>query len=117
MDKTLFAIRLVFIALCAWGGWLVTLTILAGDSRRWWAVVGGFFIGALVVLVDIMLKGFSLRGLSALTFGIGVGVLIAHFISISPLLDQGDPQTVYLVRVSLFIVCPYLATVIALRGK
>jgi uncharacterized protein YacL len=117
MDKTLLAIRLAFIAICSWGGWLVSLTILAGDSRRWWAVLGGFFIGVLVVLVDIMLKGFSLRGLSAITFGIGVGVLIAHLISSSPLLEKGDESTIFVVRVSLFIICPYLATVIALRGK
>jgi uncharacterized protein YacL len=117
MDKTLLSIRLVFIALCAWGGWLVSLTILAGDIHRWWAVLGGFFIGVLVVLVDLMLKGFSLRGLSALTFGIGAGALIAHLIGVSPLLEQGEESMIYLVRLSLFIVCPYLVTVIALRGK
>jgi uncharacterized protein YacL len=77
----------------------------------------GFLIGVPVVLVDLMLKGFSLRGLSALTFGIGVGVLIAHLVGSSPLLEQGDPAVIYLVRLGLFIVCPYLATVIALRGK
>jgi uncharacterized protein YacL len=66
-----------------------------------------------------MLKGFSLRGLSAVTFGIGVGLLIAHMVGKSPLFDGGnlDPGTMYLVRVALFVVCPYLATVIALRGK
>ena len=81
------------------------------------AVSVGFLIGVLVVLVDLMLKGFSLRGLSALTFGIGVGALIAHLVGTSPLLEQGDPAVIYLVRLGLFIVCPYLATVIALRGK
>jgi uncharacterized protein YacL len=119
MNKTLLPIRLVFIALCAWGGWLVSFTILAGETNRAWAVVGGFLIGVLVVLVDIMLKGFSLRGLSAVTFGIGVGLLIAHMIGNSPLFEGGtmEVSTVYLVRVALFVVCPYLATVIALRGK
>jgi uncharacterized protein YacL len=122
MDKTLLPIRLVFIALCAWGGWLVSLTILAGESQshRGWAVVGGFFIGLLVVLVDVMLKGFSLRGLSAVTFGLGIGLIIAHLFAVSPLLDRESeltPQTIYQVRVALFIICPYLATVIALRGK
>jgi uncharacterized protein YacL len=119
MNKTLLPIRIVFVALCAWGGWLVSFTILAGETNRAWAVVGGFLIGALVVLVDILLKGFSLRGLSAVTFGIGVGLLIAYMIGNSPLFEGGtmEPGTVYLVRVALFVVCPYLATVIALRGK
>jgi uncharacterized protein YacL len=37
----------------------------------------------------------------------------------SPLLEMGtvDPSTIYLVRLGLFVICPYLATVIALRGK
>lgn len=125
MDKTLLSIRLFFIALCAAAGWLVSLTLLAGDKYRITAIVVGFFIGVLVVLVDMMLKGFSLRGLSALTFGIGVGLLIAYLVGASPLLEQRvdaeqpgvDPSVIYLVRLGLFIVCPYLAAVIALRGK
>jgi uncharacterized protein YacL len=33
------------------------------------------------------------------------------------LLEQGDPAMIYLVRLALFLICPYLSTVIALRGK
>lgn len=121
MDKTLLPIRLVFVALCAFGGWLVSVTILAGDpnANRVYSVVGGFLIGILVVLVDVLLKGFSLRGLSAVTLGIGVGLLIAYMVGKSPLLEQGtlDPSTIYVIQVALFVICPYLATVIALRGK
>ncbi len=117
MDKTLLPIRLVFIALCAAAGWLVSYTILAGDTYRAVALGVGLGIGVLVVLVDVMLKGFSLRGLSAVTFGIGVGVLIAYLIGASPLLEKGEEATIYLVRLALFVICPYLATVIALRGK
>jgi uncharacterized protein YacL len=117
MDKTLFTIRLVFVGLCVAAGWLVSVTILAGDRYRSAAIVVGLCIGLLVVLVDVLLKGFSLRGLSAITFGIGVGLLIAYLVGSSPLLEMGDPETIYLVRVGLFVICPYLATVIALRGK
>ena len=74
-------------------------------------------ISLLVILVDILLKGFSLRGLSALTFGIFTGSLIAFMVSASPLLDEGDPQMLYLVRLALFVICSYLGAVIALRGK
>jgi len=117
MNKTLLPIRIVFVALCAAAGWLVCYAISDWDHFRGRAVAVGFLIGVLVVLVDLMLKGFSLRGLSALTFGIGVGVIIAYMVGSSPLLEQGDPATIYLVRLGLFLVCPYLATVIALRGK
>jgi uncharacterized protein YacL len=65
----------------------------------------------------MLLKGFSLRGLSALTFGLAVGALIAMFLSSSPLFDNGDPQVIYLFRLALFLICTYLGAVIALRGK
>ncbi|MCF7688434.1 MAG: PIN domain-containing protein [Cephaloticoccus sp.] len=117
MNKTLFAIRLVFIALCTSGGWLVCYAISDWDDHRKVAVFIGFMIGILVVLVDILLKGFSLRGLSAITFGLAVGALIAFMINTSPLFDRADEQNLYIARLVLFLVCTYLCTVIALRGK
>jgi uncharacterized protein YacL len=117
MNKTLLPIRLVFMVLCAAGGWLVCYTIQEWDDYRLRATMIGLLIGVLVVLVDIMLKGFSLRGLSAITFGLAVGAVVAFIISSSPLFEYGDPQTVYLFRLALFLVCSYLGTVIALRGK
>ncbi len=117
MNKTLLAIRIFFIALCATASWLVCYTVEDWDHRRGLAVMIGLMIGTLVVLVDLMLKGFSLRGLTALTFGLGVGALISWLISSSPLLNKGDPQIIYLVQLALFVICTYLGTVIALRGK
>jgi uncharacterized protein YacL len=38
-------------------------------------------------------------------------------ISASPLLERGDEALMYLVRLALFLICTYLGTVIALRGK
>ena len=117
MNKTLLSIRIFFIALCAVASWLVCYSIVEWDQHQGLAIVIGLMIGVLVVLVDIMLKGFSLRGLTALTFGLGVGALIAWLISTSPLFSRGDPQTLYLVQLVLFVICTYLGTVIALRGK
>lgn len=117
MNKTLAAIRIVFLVLCTAGGWLVAYAIPEWDAYRGVAVAVGGLIGLLVVLVDVLLKGFSLRGLTAITFGLGVGALIAWLLSTSPLLEQGDPQVIFLVRLALFLICMYLATVIALRGR
>jgi len=117
MNKTLLAIRLVFFSLCLLSSWLVCYAIEEWDRYRWLAVAIGGLIGVLVVLVDLLLKGFSLRGLSAVTFGLGVGALISWLIATSPLLEQGDPQIKFLVRLALFVICMYLGAVIALRGK
>lgn len=117
MKGTLLPIRLVFIALCAAAGWLVCLTEPEWDHRWRLAVAIGLLLGTLVVLVDVMLKGFSLRGLSAISFGLLIGSFISYMVGVSPLLGVGDPQVVFLVRLALFLGVTYLATVIALRGK
>lgn len=117
MNKTLLVIRVFFIALCAVASWLVCYTVEEWDSHRGLAIAIGLMIGVLVVLVDMMLKGFSLRGLTALTFGLAVGAVIAWIVGSSPLLNKGDPQIIYLVQLALFVICTYLGTVIALRGK
>jgi uncharacterized protein YacL len=117
MNKTLLPIRAVFIALCAAAGWLVCYTIPEWDHFQVRATFIGLSIGVLVVLTDILLKGFSLRGLSAITFGLAVGTLISFFIGHSPIFAVGDPQTIFLVQLVLYIVVTYLCTVIALRGK
>lgn len=117
MNRTLLPIRIIFVVLCAAAGWLVCYTIQEWDAFRPRAMLIGLFIGLLVVLVDVLLKGFSLRGLSALTFGLAVGALVAFLLSASPLFRNGDPQIVYLFQLALFLICTYLGTVIALRGK
>jgi uncharacterized protein YacL len=117
VNRTLLPIRITFVLVCAFAGWLVCYAITDWDSRRTVGLFVGLLIGVLTVLVDLLLKGFSLRGLSAVTFGLAVGALIAFLVGTSPLLHYGDPDIIFLVRLGLFVVCGYLATVIALRGK
>ncbi len=120
MNRTLLPIRIGFVVVCTCSGWLICYTVQQWDAY-WLRAAGiGLLIGVLVVLVDILLKGFSVRGLSAITFGLAVGMLISFLISVSPLFEYAsfnDPQTVYLFRLALFLVCSYLGAVIALRGK
>jgi uncharacterized protein YacL len=117
MNRTLLPIRIVFILLCAAAGWLICYTVDDWDRHRLLATFIGGSIGILAVLTDVMLKGFSLRGLSAITFGLGVGTLISYLIGTSPLFRGADTQYTYLAQLSLFLVATYLCTVIALRGK
>ena len=75
-------------------------------------VGGGAFIG-----IDKLLKGFSLRGLSAATFGLFVGSLISYFIGNSVLFTFIDEEPKLIAQIVMYVVCTYLAMVIALRGK
>lgn len=117
MKKTLLVLRICFLVLCVLGSWLLCYTIPEWDRYRGVAVAVGTLIGVLVVLVDMLLKGFSLRGLSAITFGLAIGAVIAWLLGTSPLLKRADEQMIYLSQLALFLICSYLGAVIALRGK
>ncbi|MBC2595119.1 twitching motility protein PilT [Ruficoccus amylovorans] len=118
MKKTIFIIRVFFFILCIVGAWLIRYAAGYEGSEKLIQYVGfGALLGAFTILTDIYLKGFSLRGLTALTFGLAMGALIAMLISISPLFERGDPEIILLVRMSLYIVSMYLGAVIALRGR
>ncbi len=121
MKKNLFIFRIFFMVVSLLGCWMIWYAS-AGSLQLLPVLVIGMGIASLVILTDLLLQGFSLRGLSALTFGLAVGALIAWLIGNSPLFEPLEESeefagTLYLVRLSLYIVCMYLATVIAMRGK
>ncbi|MCC5789018.1 MAG: twitching motility protein PilT [Opitutales bacterium] len=118
--KNILILRIVFLLLCGTSSWLLAHSTGEWDHLRSNFLIGGLLLGGLVILVDILLKGFSLRGLTALTFGLAVGSLVAFLLSASPMFegfDEESEQMVFLVRLSLFVILSYLGAVIALRGK
>ena len=52
----------------------------------------GFGFGGLMIALDEMLKGFSLRAFSATTFGLLLGMAVALLIGHSPLLENADAK-------------------------
>jgi len=117
MKHTLLVIRCLFFFVSVLCGFLVAYAVPEWDAYRWVAVGVAVGIGALVILVDMLLKGFSIRGLSAATFGMFLGWIASALLSSSPLFDKGDPQVVYLFRIALFVILSYFGAAIALRGK
>jgi uncharacterized protein YacL len=117
MKQTITTIRIFFLLLMILGSWLITMTISEWHDSRWVVIAVGGLMGVLVILVDMLLKGFSLRGLSALSFGLFIGWLMAWFISSSPLFEEADSGHLFLARMAVFVILMYLGAVIALRGK
>lgn len=117
MGHTLLTVRVFFVILCLGGGFLVSYAVPEWDDYRLLSVVVGGLIGAFVILVDMLLKGFSIRGLTALSFGIGLGAFVAWMLATSPLFEFAGPEQLFLARLTLFVVMMYLGAVIALRGK
>lgn len=77
----------------------------------------GFGFGGLLIAVDEMLKGFSLRAFSATTFGLLLGALVATLIDRSGLFDSVDDATRQLVRLGLFLGFSYIGMVLAMRSN
>jgi uncharacterized protein YacL len=120
MNKTILIIRIFFLLVSLLGCLLLSHVI--EEWRLWPVIFIGMSVAVLVLLTDVLLEGFSLRGLSAITFGLAIGGLIAYLISSSPLFEPLDNEpgledTLFLSRLVLYVISMYLATVVALRGK
>ncbi len=120
MKNNILIIRIFFFLVCMFGCVLIWYQV--GAWNLWQVLWVGMNLVALVILTDLLLDGFSLRSLSAVTFGLAIGGLIAFMITNSPLFApiKDDPrmeQTMYLASLVLYLVSMYLATMIALRGK
>jgi len=116
MKQQINIFRAILLGFCALGGYVVSV-LFPNSGAAASSVLLALLIGTFLILIDMFLKGFSLRGLTALTFGLLSGILAAHLISVSPLFDGGDPQVIYISRLSVFVAMTYLGGVIALRGK
>jgi uncharacterized protein YacL len=71
----------------------------------------------LLIGVDEMLKGFSLRAFSATTFGLLLGMLVAQLIDQSGLFERVDEDSRMLIRLCLFLAFSYIGMVLAMRSN
>jgi uncharacterized protein YacL len=113
-----WALRALFLILCALGGYAVSQVqpdLVHGQVA---GGIIGFGFGGLVIAIDELLKGFSLRSFSAATFGLVLGTLLAWMIDRSGLFIYVEEQPVrWLVRLGLFLGFGYLGMVMAMRSN
>ena len=116
----LWVIRILFLSLCTMGGYAVSQVrpeFVGGSQGGLIGMVIGFGFGGLLIAVDEMLKGFSLRAFSATTFGLLLGIVVAVLIDRSGLFEKVDENTRLLVRLCLFLSFSYIGMVLAMRSN
>ena len=117
--KQLWPIRILFLSLCVIAGFAISQAqgFIGIAHNGIWGMLVGFGFGGLLIAVDEMLKGFSLRAFSATTFGLLLGTLVALLVDHSGLFEGADVNTRQLIRIALFVSFGYIGMVLAMRSN
>jgi len=117
---SLWTIRILFLSLCIASGYEISQVrpeFVAVNHSEVFGLLFGFGFGGLMIAVDEMLKGFSLRAFSATTFGLLLGMAVALLIGHSPLMENADDKVQWLVRLVLFLSFSYIGIILATRSN
>src|SRR5437016_7239893 len=118
----LWVIRILFLLMCTVGGYAISQVrpeFVGGTSSGLIGMAIGFGFGWLLIAVDEMLKGFSLRAFSATTFGLLLGTVVAGLVDRSGLFAEYPDLTTtrWLIRLGLFLSFGYIGIVLAMRSN
>jgi uncharacterized protein YacL len=114
----LWVIRILFLCLSTCAGVAVSQVRPEMIDYIWEGALIGFGFGWLMIAIDEMLKGFSLRAFSATTFGLFLGTIVAWLIDNSGLFENVEERpTRWLIRLGLFLGFSYIGMVLAMRSN
>ncbi|SRR5581483_1527443 len=111
---TVNLLRVLFITFCATVGAAVSSAL---QNNVWPGLALGIVLGLVVVLVDRVLKGFSLRAFSSASFGLLIGLLFSKLLVASDVLHYLPETTQWLVRLIVYSIFGYLGMMLAMRSN
>src|SRR5688572_4848379 len=115
---SLWVVRVLFLSLCTLAGYAISQVNPTLIDNGLIGLAIGFGMGGLLIAIDEMLKGFSLRAFSAATFGLMLGTLIAWMVDRSGLFVYVDEDpTRWLIRLCLFLSFSYIGMILAMRSN
>ncbi len=117
---SLWVVRIAFLIVCTLGGFAVSQVRPEWlEAGRFWTLIG-LGLGSILIALDEMLKGFSLRAFSAATFGLLLGFAVGWMFDNSGLfigMDKDDEVTRGLIRLGIFISFGYIGMIMAMRSN
>lgn len=123
--------RLCYLLICEAAGVAIALST---NNEVWVGLVCGLLVAGFFIWVETLIKGFTLRGFSTATFGLGVGLLCAWLLTrvdvsniVAPLVPE-DPESPELrelyvsslklaINITLYASLGFLGAVLALRSN
>jgi uncharacterized protein YacL len=117
MRKSLWALRLLFLLLCTAGGFLVSQVRPEFIEQPANGLLIGFGLGWVVIALDEMLKGVSIRVFSAASVGLGLGLVVSWLVEASNIFQYVDDKTLWMIRVGVYLGFGYLGMILAMRSN
>jgi uncharacterized protein YacL len=111
---TINLLRVLFITFCAVIGANISVAV---SENVWPGLVLGLLLGLIVVLIDRLLKGVSLRLFSSATFGLLLGLIFANLLLASQVLRYQSETTQWAIRLIVYAVFGYLGMMLAMRSS
>ena len=111
---TVNLLRILFVTFCAAIGASISAEF-TGDA--WSGLAIGIVLGLVIVLIDRLLKGVSLRLFSSATFGLLLGLIFANLLMASQILKYQSETVQWAARLSVYAVFGYLGMMLAMRSS
>jgi len=113
-SRTINLLRLLFLAFATAIGYLC---LEYPSGQEWKGASIGATLGLLTILVDRLINGVHLRAFSSATFGLLLGIIFAHLLKASHVLQYVPERTAWLISLTGYCFFGYLGMMLSMRSN